>query len=106
MFNGTLPNTTVAGKPLARLTIGVTAPGGKRDEIKFVRNEETQMLDCAPSETELNEHYLEVNGWERSELRGIGIVWSDPLTGGDYSFASALDIQSARDMCGVNNAAQ
>lgn len=51
----------------------------------------------APTENELDEHYLRVNDWQRQVLAGIGIVWSDPIGGGDYAFANALTLQAMRD---------
>lgn len=100
MFDGTLCNTTVAGKPLARLTIGVTNAGGQRAAIEFVRNDETGDLVAElpdPTPDELDADYLLKHGWEKQWLDGLGEVWSDPIGGGDYQFRNALDIQDARE---------
>lgn len=44
-----------------------------------------------PTDQELNEHFLTIKGWTRSDL------WIDPLSGMTYLMADALDIQNRRE---------
>lgn len=109
MFNGTIGNTYVANKPLARLTIGVCGSDGKRAAIEFKRDDATTELvaqvpaDEIPAELpppttdDLDAHYLTKMDWTMNFVEGLGELWSDPIGGGDYTFANALDIQAARD---------
>lgn len=123
MFNpvtGTLTNT--AG--VSRLTIGILGKNGKCAELKFVAPDfnvndnptaplvavlpivigaEPDLSDTpddlsAPTEEEMNIHYLRVNDWEPQDVAGIGQVWSDPIGGGDYDLSNALRIQFGRDL--------
>lgn len=96
---GTLKNAFVGDAPLARLTLGITGIDGKRVEMQFVRDEATTdlLVVQSPTERELDEQYLCSQDWERQTLEGIGVVWTDPFSGGNYHFESALAMQNLRD---------
>lgn len=106
MFDGTLKNTFVGNRPLARLSLGITGADGKRAEIQFVRDDATGDLVAqldeaeaqpAPTDSEINEMYLMENEWEKQMLGGVGQVWEDPIGGGAYLFENALALQELRD---------
>lgn len=59
--------------------------------------DETLQVQEAPTEQELNQQYLAVNDWQRTDISGVD-AWEDPLGGGAYEFENALAIQSARDV--------
>lgn len=112
MFYGTLKNTFVGNRPLARLSLGITGIDGQRAALEFVRDDASGDLVAspnyglaldtpAPTESEINEMYLVENGWVKTEGHPEPPFthWEDPLTGGYYFFANALTIQEGRDLC-------
>lgn len=105
---GTLPLITIGNfdpHPIKRLTIGVVSVDGHTAEIVFERDDAKQRLVAQipevaaplPTEEELNADYLLRKDWTRSYLHGIGEIFSDPIGGGDYALANALDIQAGRE---------
>lgn len=69
--------------------------------VAVISGIETEGSDDAPpdppSERELDELYLTCAGWEAIRLDGLGVLWQDPLSGGAYCFADALQSQDRRE---------
>lgn len=105
------------GNPLnlSRVTIGVTNRDGERaaivltkavtddyaplvpvldSETSEIRNPNSEIF---PTEQEINELYLTCSGWTRMHIDGIGDVWEDPISGGAFAFADAIQTQDRRE---------
>lgn len=64
----------------------------ERGLLNGAETDGTDALDNRPTEDELNEHYLLVNGWEPR-----GDQWYDAVLDQTVPFAYALGMQAARD---------
>jgi hypothetical protein len=82
-----------------RLHVGVMAPDGSYAALSFTApSTGASLVADAPTEQEMNEMYLLQHDWERRVMEGVGMVYEDPIGGGSYELANALEIQGARDM--------
>jgi hypothetical protein len=89
-----IPNTPA----IRKLVIGVMSADGTFTSLSFSAVTKTSpLVNDAPTERDMNEHFLTVNDWKRADISGAD-AWEDPIGGGAYEFENALAIQSMRDL--------